>query len=151
MPLHLGTVRQQKEEQTLSYISTHESKKPHRELPWEVVIPAQNACRAKEVLKPRFQTAFFGAPLWQDDSRPLCGRQSCHFLETASLHPPPAALQRFPFFRCWKKGTPRRGHREFFLRANKVSFFAKLMQRAFRVCGYETPLFVAAKVPQSAT
>ena len=30
------------------------------------------------------------------DSRPLRGRQSGHFLETASLHPPQAALRRFP-------------------------------------------------------
>ncbi len=30
------------------------------------------------------------------DSRPLRGRQSGHFLETASLHPPLAALRRFP-------------------------------------------------------
>ena len=30
------------------------------------------------------------------DSRPLRDRQSGHFLETASLHPPPAALRRFP-------------------------------------------------------
>ena len=30
------------------------------------------------------------------DSRPLRGRQSGHFLETASLYPPLAALRRFP-------------------------------------------------------
>ena len=30
------------------------------------------------------------------DPRPLRDRQSGHFLETASLHPPPAALRRFP-------------------------------------------------------
>ena len=30
------------------------------------------------------------------DSRPLRGRQSGHFLETTSLHPPQAALRRFP-------------------------------------------------------
>ena len=30
------------------------------------------------------------------DSRPLRDRQSGHFLETASLHPPLAALRRFP-------------------------------------------------------
>jgi len=35
-------------------------------------------------------------PLRHYDSRPLCGRQSCRFLETGSLHPPLAALRLFP-------------------------------------------------------
>ena len=42
-------------------------------------------------------------PLRHYDSRPCSGRQSCRCLESGSLHPPQAALHRFPqFVRRWR-------------------------------------------------
>ena len=75
------------------------------------------------------------------DSRPLRDRQSGHFLETASLHPPLAALRRFPkpwfwrhflhsFCRCWQKvcrrrPRPRNHSLRFFALQGKIVNFLK--------------------------
>ena len=87
-------------------------------------------------------------PSCQPTDGHCCARQSGHFLETGSLHPPLAALRRFPLPRATARVAPTEGYKQYRGRADVGSELSAAGGRGSEVSEWPRSKFPASAVRQ---